>query len=201
MKDEIEIISDNWWLNKCTAISKYLLSYGFCVHIILIIVLAIIQLRFSIVYDDQCTIYTRIILYLFIIGIIQIIYSFNGILLIIFSLLYNKYFRIIYFLLTCFVIHQILLIFTIIWFIIGNYLVFRVRNQVQHTNSYNYLTYCHYALYHTAFWTIFIYYIIIILFSIILIIINIKWFIKQCTKLKNQIKILRNVNNTLTLVD
>lgn len=179
MKHEI---LNNWWSTKCIFLSKYILSYYFSIHLIMIITLAIVQLRFSIVYNNLCTIDTRIILYLLIIGIIQIIYSFNGILLIIFSVFYNKYSCLMYCLLISLLIHLILFIFLIIWFIIGNYLVFKIKNIVQYTNSYNYRTYCHYSLYQTAFWTLIIYYILTVLFSIVFVCINIKFFIKKFKK-------------------
>jgi hypothetical protein len=182
---EEEVMINNWWLTKCKSISKYILSYCFYIHIILLIILAIIQLRFSKVYKNRCTIDDRIILYLFVFGIIQIIYSFNGILLIIFSFLYDKYRYITFSLLICFIIQQMVFIFLIIWFIIGNYLVFRVKNIVQNTNSYDTHTYCDYTLYQIAFWTIIIYYIFIILFSIILVFTNLKCLIKKFKILKN----------------
>jgi len=182
---EEEVLTNNWWLTKCKSISKYILSYCFYIHIILLIILSIIQLRFSIVYKNDCTIDDRIILYLFVFGIIQIIYSFNGILLIIFSFLYDKYRYITFSLLICFIIQQMVFIFLIIWFIIGNYLVFRVKNIVQHTNSYDTHTYCDDTLYRTAFWTIIIYYIFIILFSIIFVFKNLKCLIEKFKILKN----------------
>jgi len=179
MNDENKVASNNVWLSIGSFILKYTLSYWFYLHIILLITLSIIQLRFSVVYKDQCTIDNRIILHLLVIGIIQILYSFNGILLIIFSLLYEKYPCFNIFLFIDFLIHQILLIFLIIWFIIGNYLVFHIKNVVQYTNSFSASTYCDYKFYHTAFWTNITYYILIILFSITLIIKNQKWFIKH----------------------
>jgi len=185
MINENEGASNHCWSYKYIFISKYVLSYCFYIHIILLIPISIIQIRFSIVYENQCTIENRIILYLFIIGIIQIIYSFNGILLIIFSLFYEKYQCFNIFLFIGFLIYQILLIFLIIWFIIGSYLVFHIKDEVQYTNSYNTQTYCDYTLYQTSFWTNITYYILIILFSIFLVFRNIKWFIKKLKCLKN----------------
>ncbi|CAF1130598.1 unnamed protein product [Adineta steineri] len=185
MNSEKHLGTNNWWINKSKFISKYVLSYCFYIHILLLIPLAIIQLRFSTVYDDRCTIDDRIILYLMAIGITQVIYSFNGILLVIFSFLYNKYYFIPYILVICFAIQQILFISVIIWFIIGNYLVFSIQNTVQYTNSYIPGTYCDYTLYHIAYWTIIVYYILIVLFSIILLLTNMQWFLKQFKKCKN----------------
>lgn len=183
MKANEEVTSNNWWHSKCILISDYILTYWFYIHIILAISIAIVQLRFSIVYDNHCTIDDRIILYLFIMGIIQLGYSLNGI-LIIFSLLYNKYRYIVPFLSICFGIFQLLVIFLIIWFIIGNYLVFRVEHEVQHINTYHTGTYCHYALYKTAYWTIIIYYIFIIFSFFLLIFKNIKWFFTRIKSFK-----------------
>ena len=84
-------ILNNCWSIQCIFLSKYILSYYFSIHLILLLSLGIIEIRFSIVYDDFCPIDDRITLYLLIFGIIHIIYSFNGILLIIFSYLFNKY--------------------------------------------------------------------------------------------------------------
>jgi hypothetical protein len=182
MRTTEEVVSNNWWFEKCTFISKYILSCCFYIHIIIFVSLAIVELRFSVVYKDQCSIDDRIILYLFIIGIIQIIYSTNGILLIIFSFLYEKYRYMVPFFLICFIIHQILLIFLIIWFLVGNYLVFHIKNDFQYTNSFDIHTYCDYTLYQTAFWTIISYYILIILLSIFLILSNRKWLKKLFKK-------------------
>lgn len=184
MNNEKDVPTDHWWLKLSQIISKYVLSYYFYIHIVLLISIAILELRFSVVYKDDCTIDDRIILYLFLIGIFQIIYSSNGILLIIFSFLYEKYPCLIRFLCIDFLIHQILLVFLIIWFIIGNYLVFHIKNQVQSINSYSTSTYCDYTLYQTAFWITITYYILIVLFIIILILTHL---IKQCKSSKNKI--------------
>jgi hypothetical protein len=191
--ENIVSTNTNEWSSTCLFISKYVRSYSFYIHILLLLSISIIQLRFSVVYKDDCTIDKRILLYLFAIAIIQIIYSFNGILLIIFSLLYDKYQYMIRFLLICFLIQHILIIFLLIWFIIGNYLIFSIRNTVQYTNSYNTHTYCDYTLYQTAFWTIIMYYILIILFSIILVLTHIKWFLNKLKHLKN--KCTKSSNN------
>lgn len=184
---EKEAVSDDGHSSKCKVLSKYILSYCFYIHIILLIIMSIIQLRCSLVYENDCTVEDRLILYLFIISIIQIIYSSNGIFLIILSLLYEQYQCLKYFLFIHFLIHQIILIFLLIWFIIGNYLVFHIKDKVQYANSYNAQTYCNYTLYQTAFWTTIIYYILIILFSIVLVFTNIKWFIKRLKKFRNNI--------------
>lgn len=187
MDNEKQVVSNHHWLSKCKIISKCILTYYFYLHIILLIIIAIIQLRFSLVYDDQCTIDDRIVLYLLVFSIIQIIYSFNGVLLIIFSLLYEKYTYFNYFLFIDFLIHLVIVVILFICFIIGNYLVFPIHDDVQYTNSYNTRTYCDYKLYQTAFWTTIIYYILIILFSIVLVLTNLKWFVKQLKKLKENV--------------
>jgi hypothetical protein len=184
MNDENKVIANNFWSSKCVLILKYTLSRWFYLHIILLITLSIIQLRFSVVYKDHCTIDSRIIRHLLVIGIIQILYSFNGIVLVIFCLLYGKYQCFYILILIDFVIQQILVVFLIVWFIIGNYLVFHIKNVVQYTNSYSTSTYCDYTLYQTAFWTNIIYYILLVLFSITLVFTNIKWFIKHFKRLK-----------------
>ena len=188
-------------ITKCTNCSlkskflvKYILSYCFYIHLGIFICLAIIQLRFSIVYKDHCTIDNRLTLYLFVISITEIIYSFNGIFLIIFSFFYEKYSWINYSLFIDFLIEQILLIFLIIWFIIGNYLFFHLKKQVQFTNSYRTQTYCHYSLYQIAYGTIIIYYILIFFFFLIILFLNSKWFVKQFKYLKNRIKTLMNLS-------
>lgn len=179
-----EVTSKDWWSSKLIWINNNVVSYCFFIHIILIISIAIIQIRFSTVYTDHCPIDDRIILYMLIMGIIQIIYSLNGILLIIFSLLHNKY-RFVYRLVfICFGIHQIIIILLIVCFIIGNYLVFHIKNVVQYINSYNTTTYCHYSLYQTAYWTIIIQYILMCLFSMICVFKSIKWFSKKFRSVK-----------------
>ena len=187
MIDEENLSSNNNSHSKRSEfISKYVLSYIFYIHIILLISLSIIEIRFSRIYQDQCTIDNRIILHLLLIGIIQIIYSCNGILLIIFSVFYRKYPRLTSLLYIDFLINQILLLFLFIWFLIGNYLVFHIKNQVQSENQYNIVTYCHFLLYEVAFWLNIIYYILIVLFSLVLIFTNMKWFLKQFKNWKNQ---------------
>ncbi|UJR35152.1 hypothetical protein I4U23_027921 [Adineta vaga] len=181
-----EISNTCWWTKKSKFLSKLILSYYFYIHIILFIPLAIIQLRFSSVYQDHCTIDDRLILYLFVIGIIQLIYSFHGILLIIISFLYEKYSWISIFYFFGFIIQFLFLFCFFIWFIIGNYLVFHMKNDVQYTNTYDIHTYCNYSLYQTAFWTTIVYYIILIVFLVCFFIQNIKWLIEQMKKLHSK---------------
>ena len=187
MNDEKDVTTENWWSKKCTLISKYVLSYWFYIHLVILISISIVQLRFSVVYEGNCTIDDRIVLYLLLVGIFQIIYFSNGLLLIVLCLLYDKYSCLIRFLCIDFFIHQILLVFLLIWFIVGNYLVFHVRNTVQYANSYKTSTYCHFTLYQTAFWLTITSYILIGLFSLAFLLTHRDYLIKQMKRSKNKI--------------
>ena len=164
---------NHWWSVQYTRISKYCLSYSFLVHIVVFLFVAIIQLRFGVVSHGRCTIDDRLVLFLTVFGVIQIICSIDGILLITLALLHNRYPCLVYPFFVALLIDGVFLGLLLTCFFFGNYVVFHIRLQVQSINSYNIHTYCDHRLYQISFWTLVTYYIFIFLFLMFLFVRNI----------------------------
>jgi hypothetical protein len=82
---------NHWWLVQYKCISNCCPSYTFLLHIVVFLFVAMIQLRFGVVSPGRSTIDDHLVLFLTAFGVIQIICSIDGILLITLSLLHNRY--------------------------------------------------------------------------------------------------------------
>ena len=179
-------LTNDWWMEKSNEIAKYTQTYLYSSLIAVFLCLSIIQIRFSIVYADLCPIDDRIIFFLFVLGLGEEIYSIVAILVLTLSFFYKSSRCRCRIFVLLFINNQVILIVLLIGFLIGNYLVFHVKNQVQSINSYLNQTYCHDRLYQIAFWTIIIDYILMIMYVIIFIFSNLQWFIKPMKRFQQK---------------
>lgn len=172
--------SDNdRWFQTCTIISNYILSYCFPIHITVLIFFSIIQIRFSLVYETLCPVDHRIVHFLFVIGILEIIYGGIGVLLLVFTVLYESYLYLCRLFFLFFVIEEILLLILIFCFLIGNYLVLHVKDRVQYLDSFSPSTYCHSRLYQTALWTAILDDVLLVYLFTVFVLKHRQWFLQQ----------------------
>lgn len=119
-------------------------------QLVLIFSIAIVSLIFGILYYDQCSIESRIPLFLVVQGVAGI------------SLLAVHLFATIWILFIIIFKYQVIalvagsamviLMFWFVWFIVGNVWVFSVATRVQFTDPTTTNSYCHRSVYRAAFW-------------------------------------------------
>lgn len=168
--------------DRAIGLVHYVQTYFFLSQIGIFLCLSIIQLRFSLIYEHLCPIDDRIVFFLFILALGELIHALLGIFLIGLSFFCEVspiLHRIFVFL---FVTDQFLLMILILWILIGNYLVLRVMNQVQSINSYVNQTYCHDRLYRCAVWSVIFDDILLFCYATFYIVFRLQWFYQTIRK-------------------
>ena len=151
---------------KSTATVNYVQTYFYTSQIGVCLCLSIVQIRFALIYDDLCPIDQRVNFFLFVSALGEQCYALLAIFVLVFSFLTDVSPYVARLFLPLFVGDQILLIVLFLWFLVGNYLVFHLLNQVQSINPYLSRTYCHPRLYQCALWTLIVDYVLLLFYAV-----------------------------------